>query len=293
MAILVFAVATSTNIHAQTYSVLFNFNNSDGGTTGTNAGPAFPGVVAQGRDGNLYSTTARGGVNQSGEGAIFQVTPAGTLTTVHSFSLGVAPGSPYTPQSGLTLGTDGFFYGTSSAENGFDGAIFKADSSGNVTVLYSFRNKGDGGAPWTPPIQGTDGSLYGTTSNADGVYKLTPDGTFTELHAFGLLVEESGGHHRQTKAQRPLSKKTVQNIAGVLSSAFKRAIKWGLVTANPVSASEPPVPKKRRGIALTPAQQEMFIVAATRPWYLSTSSRWLLGPARAAAKSWHFAGPTS
>jgi integrase len=83
-------------------------------------------------------------------------------------------------------------------------------------------------------------------------------------------LEESGGHHRRTKVSRALSKKTVQNIAGVISSAFKRAIKWGLVTANPVSASEPPVPKKRRGIALTTAQQEMFIAAATRPWYLST-----------------------
>jgi integrase len=81
---------------------------------------------------------------------------------------------------------------------------------------------------------------------------------------------ESGGHHRQTKVPRPLSKKTVQNVAGVLSSAFKRAIKWGLVTTNPVSASEPPVPKKRRGIALTTMQLEMFIAAATRPWYLST-----------------------
>ena len=104
-----------------------------------------------------------------------------------SFSAGVAPGSPYSPQSGLTLGTDGFFYGTSSAENGFIGAVFKADSSGNVTVLYSFKNKGDGAVPWAPPIQGTDGSLYGTTTNADGVYKLAPDGTFAALYAFGLL----------------------------------------------------------------------------------------------------------
>jgi integrase len=80
----------------------------------------------------------------------------------------------------------------------------------------------------------------------------------------------SGGHHRRTKAPRPLSKKTVQNIAGVVSSAFKCAIKWGLVTANPVPASEPPVPKKRRGMALTPAQQQTMIAAATEPWYLGT-----------------------
>ena len=35
---------------------------------------------------------------------------------------------------------------------------------------------------------------------------------------------ESGGHHRKSKAPRPVSKKTVRNIAGVLSSAFKYAI---------------------------------------------------------------------
>ena len=185
-AILIFAVAASTNVHAQTYSVLTNFHTNS--TVLATPAPAFPGVVAQGRDGNLYSTTARGGFNVGDNaGTIFQVTPAGTLKIVHAFNLGVAPGSPYAPQSGLILGTDGFFYGTCSAENSFQGAIFKADSSGNVTVLYSFRNKGDGGIPWAPPIQGTDGSLYGTTTNADGVYKLTPDGTFTALYAFGLF----------------------------------------------------------------------------------------------------------
>ena len=81
---------------------------------------------------------------------------------------------------------------------------------------------------------------------------------------------ERGGRHRRTKAPRPLSSKTVQNIAGVLSSAFKRAIKWGLIAANPVPASEPPVPKKRRGMALTVAVQENLVGAATGPWCLGT-----------------------
>jgi hypothetical protein len=35
---------------------------------------------------------------------------------------------------------------------------------------------------------------------------------------------ERGGHHRRTKRPRPLSAKTVRNIAGVVSSAFARAI---------------------------------------------------------------------
>jgi integrase len=79
---------------------------------------------------------------------------------------------------------------------------------------------------------------------------------------------QAGGRDRRTKAPRPLSKKTVRNIAGVVSSAFKRAIKWGLVSANPVPASDPPVPKKHRGIALTSAQQEALIAAAGEPWFL-------------------------
>jgi len=76
-------------------------------------------------------------------------------------------------------------------------------------------------------------------------------------------LQKSGGHHRKTKEPRALSKKTVRNVAGVLSSAFSRAIKWQLLSTNPVFGSEPPVPKKRRGIALTPAQQDMMIAAAS------------------------------
>jgi len=80
---------------------------------------------------------------------------------------------------------------------------------------------------------------------------------------------KTGGHHRGTKEPRPLSAKTVRNIAGVLSSAFSRAIKWGLLSANPVSASEPPVPKKRKGIGLTVAQKDMLIEASTGPWCIA------------------------
>ena len=80
---------------------------------------------------------------------------------------------------------------------------------------------------------------------------------------------KSGGHHRQTKEPRPLSAKTVRNVAGVVSSAFAKAIKWGLVKANPVSDSEPPVPKKRKGIGLTVAQKDMLIEAASGPWCIA------------------------
>lgn len=78
----------------------------------------------------------------------------------------------------------------------------------------------------------------------------------------------SGGHHRKTGEPRPLSAKTVRNVSGVVSSAFARAIRWGLAAKNPVAASEPPVPKKRKGVALTPAQQSLLAETATGPWCL-------------------------
>jgi len=78
-----------------------------------------------------------------------------------------------------------------------------------------------------------------------------------------------GGHHRYTKQPRPLSAKTVRNIAGVVSSAFARAIRWGLISINPATNSEPPRAKKHYGIALTAAQQAMVFEAASGPWCLA------------------------
>jgi integrase len=95
-----------------------------------------------------------------------------------------------------------------------------------------------------------------------------PIGKITPLHLereWNRLLK-SGGHRRGTNEPRPLSAKTVRNIAGVLSSAFSRAIRWDIVKTNPVSNSEPPKPKKRKGIGLTVAQKDILIEAATGPW---------------------------
>ena len=67
-----------------------------------------------------------------------------------------------------------------------------------------------------------------------------------------------------------MAAKTVRNIAGVVSSAFGRAIKWGLVTANPVANSEPPRLKKHLAVALKPDQQNLLIGSASGPWCMGT-----------------------
>jgi hypothetical protein len=119
-----------------------------------------------------------------------------------------------------------------------------------------------------------------------------PLGEITPLHLnreWNRLLK-SGGHHRKTKEARPLSAKTVRSIAGLVSSAFARAQKWGLVTSNPVKHSEPPVPKKHRGIALTPrsrlwsSRRQPGRGAWRRSWNSPPP------PARGAARSWRCAG---
>ena len=106
----------------------------------------------------------------------------------------------------------------------------------------------------------------------DPVLKAMPLQDITPLHLsreWNRLLEV-GGHHRNTKTARPLSAKTVRNIAGFVSSAFSRAIRWGLVSSNPVTNSEPPRVKKHLAIALTPAQHQVIMESASGPWCMRT-----------------------
>jgi len=141
------------------------------------------GLFAQGRDGNLYTTSQGGGTFS--DGTAFQLTLAGKITPWSFDGKGTDGVNPY---SGLTLGTDGNFYGT-TYEGGSSGAgtVFKVTSSGKITTLYSFG--GFNCCAYAAPIQGLDGNFYGTTSDGGGevfgtVYKMTPSGKLTVIYTF-------------------------------------------------------------------------------------------------------------
>jgi uncharacterized repeat protein (TIGR03803 family) len=180
LAVLVLATAVG---YAQTFSVLYNF----GSQSGDPSRPQNQGIVAQGRDGNMYSTATYGGANNWG--AVFQIAPAGTVTTLYSFCSQAKCADGKYAYGGLTLGTDGNFYGTTYNGGAHDyGTVFKVTPAGGLTVLYSFRNGTDGAFPWSPPIEGTDGNFFGVASQYEGkngsVYKITPSGKFTLLYYF-------------------------------------------------------------------------------------------------------------
>ena len=167
-------------------TTIYNFNNTDG------ASPT--GQLIQASNGSFYGSTTYGGANGYAYGSIFKITPAGTLTTLHSF----AETDGENPCSNMVLATDGNLYGVTRAggptgycSNGC-GTVFKISQAGTLTTLYMFQ--GSGGVDGVYPcglIQASNGDFYGATNygganNFGTVFKITPTGVLTTLHSFNI-----------------------------------------------------------------------------------------------------------
>jgi len=145
------------------------------------------------KEGNLYGTTAVG----SGNGTVFKLDTSANVTVLHVFTF--SPDGEV-PRGDLIMDKAGNLYGTTvdggTSSNCIDrcGTVFKVDTSGNETVLYSFTGPPDGAHPWSGLIMDKEGNLYGTTSgggtssNCSGgcgtVFKLDSSGNETVLHSF-------------------------------------------------------------------------------------------------------------
>jgi uncharacterized repeat protein (TIGR03803 family) len=159
-----------------------------------------------GLNGNLYGTTEFGGANScntsGGCGTVFGFTSAGTLSTLHSFD-----GADGSAPLGMTLGSDGNFYGITLGGGSGYGTIFKITPQGTFTLLHAFDGT-DGASPFGSLIQGVNGDFYGTTEmgglNGFGtVFVITHGGTLTTIHNFnetdgstpeGALVQVANGN---------------------------------------------------------------------------------------------------
>jgi uncharacterized repeat protein (TIGR03803 family) len=145
--------------------------------------------LIQGSDSNFYGVTSAGGPSND-NGIVFQITPGGALTNLHSFT--AADGD--FPLGGLVQGSDGNFYGTTSADGpNSGGTVFKLTPDGAYTVLHAFGSGDDGYQPAAALVQASDGNLYGTTpyGGTDGngiVFQITPDGSvYNILHTFSPI----------------------------------------------------------------------------------------------------------
>jgi uncharacterized repeat protein (TIGR03803 family) len=166
---------TPTLLMAATVRVLapFQFNNTFG---------QFPqGALAIGTDGYFYGVTESGAANN--QGAVFKVSPAGSLIKIVDFDGTVV--APFGP----VFGPDGNLYGmsTDGNVNGSFGSAFKVTLSGSGNTLSSFASNGN--SPHASLVLGSDGNLYGTTqeSGTGGqgtVFRMTTGGQFTRLASF-------------------------------------------------------------------------------------------------------------
>jgi uncharacterized repeat protein (TIGR03803 family) len=125
--------------YGQTFAILHTFmGNPD-------AGYPVAGVVLDGR-GNIYGATMFDGANQAG--AVFRIDDDGNETVLHSF--GSSPSDGVFPEGGLVADADGNVYGTTGG-GGTHGAgtVFKINSKGQYSVVYSFKTTG--AMPIVPP----------------------------------------------------------------------------------------------------------------------------------------------
>jgi len=208
--VLLFCAATALAASAQTLTTIADFTFSEGVDPDA--------ALVEGLNGNLFGTTIAGGSSTHcrvdggpyGCGTVFEISPGGTLTTVHRFDNtdGDIPG-------GLVEAANGSFYGTTFYGGAYDdGTVFKISSTGKLTTLYNFcsqTNCIDGNYPTSRLVLGANGNFYGATygggANQFGtVFEITPTGILTTLYSFcsqtncadgsgpGLLGLASGGN---------------------------------------------------------------------------------------------------
>jgi uncharacterized repeat protein (TIGR03803 family) len=205
---------------AQTFTTLVNFDGPNG------AAPAYMSLV-QGADGSVFGTTESGGGGDGnycafyadGCGTVFSVTRGGSLRTLYAFCAEPPCIDGANPQAGLTLGTDGSFYGTTEGGGAFNsgcefdfgcGTVFKIGANGTLTTLYVFCSGFpciDGASPSGGLVQVADGSFYGVTSST--IFKITENGELSTVYNFcsegtcsapGGLVQGSDGNLYGTTA---------------------------------------------------------------------------------------------
>jgi uncharacterized repeat protein (TIGR03803 family) len=220
------------------FTVLYTFAGSSDGAT--------PNGLMQASDGNLYGTTQYNG-GFKGQGTVFQLTPGGTFTVLHTLSYFGTEG--YTPLAPLVQASDGNLYGTTSGGNsGGAGTVFRITTSGTFTTLTGFSGT-DGATPAAALVQASDGNLYGTTeaggANGDGtVFKMTLAGTLTDLYSFaggdgsspiGLIQGANGRLYGTCYGGGPYNQGTVFGLS--LGGTFTSLYSFGYPDdSNPVTS---------------------------------------------------------
>jgi uncharacterized repeat protein (TIGR03803 family) len=153
--------------------------------------------LVEATNGNFYGLVVSVSGSTNPYGAIFEMTPGGTVTILVTYN-GSNQGWAYPNQ--MIRATNGDFYGTTSAGGASTncpgvpsgcGTVFKMTPGGTLTTLHSFDGTDGYGAE--DLLQAFDGNFYGTTlqgganacppfTGCGTFFKITPEGTLTTLY---------------------------------------------------------------------------------------------------------------
>jgi uncharacterized repeat protein (TIGR03803 family) len=149
-----------------------------------------PTTLIQGSNGNLFGLTEYGSCGAPACGKLFEITPAGKLTTVYNFcSQAGCPDGRF--PTALLQAANGKFYGLAAEGGAYDGGVvFELTPTGKLTTLYSFCAKPKAGCPdGSSPnrlMQASNGDFYGSTTNGGAhnggtLFVITTGGKLTTL----------------------------------------------------------------------------------------------------------------
>ena len=186
------------------------------------------GGVIQGTDGNLYGTTAYGGLRFHPYGTVFKITLGGQFTVLHKF----CPGGPVRghctdgslPLAAPVEGRNGQFYLTTNGslpmDNSSDSTAVRISSSGSVTVLCSARENcrasEDLQETVSPLIQAKDGSFYGAAG-----YGEQGNGTIFRIKSGKVSVFHNFCHQTNcADGQQPLGSLVVGKDGNLYGTTF-------------------------------------------------------------------------
>jgi uncharacterized repeat protein (TIGR03803 family) len=190
---------TQDNLYGTTHEAVFRLSpeneafktihmfgiGNDGGTTASR-------MVTN--NGDLYFVTGSGSNDvcvEVGEGCgrILKMTKGGTETVLYTFTGGADGAGP----EGLVRDSAGNLYGVAPRNFTAPGAgtVFKLDTAGVFTVLYTFTGGADGGTPLGRLTIDANGNLHGVTEtggdpkcNCGVVFRVDSSGHETVVHKF-------------------------------------------------------------------------------------------------------------
>jgi hypothetical protein len=170
--------------------------------------------------GNFYGVTLMGGTGKRADGIIYKVSasPNFVPTVLHVFNCS-NPGDSCGPSSPLARDpATGDLYGSANSAPEGNGILYKLDTSGILTVVYSFTGGVNGYSPSGDFVIDSAWNFYGTAGGGDAVacppfpgepftsgcgvvYKVDATATETILHTFtgpdgaglfGLVTDATG-----------------------------------------------------------------------------------------------------